>query len=79
MVVVVDSRAAGMKNCRSCLATCGSVVVVVVACGVVGVRGVGDVVFDPVCLIENLNHGASSFHPRLTQLSSYFSCHIASE
>ena len=42
MAVAVDSRAVGMKSCRSCPATCRSVVVVVV-----GVT-VGDVVFDLV-------------------------------
>ena len=77
MAVAVDSRVAGMRNHCSFLATCRSLVVVAV-CGVVGVS-VGDVVSDSVCLIENLNHGASSFHPRLAWLSSSFFRYIASE
>ena len=75
MAVAAGSRAVGTKSCRSCPATCRSAVVVVG--GVVG-ASVGDVVFDPPCLIENLNHGLSSFHPRLAQISS-FSRSIAPE
>jgi len=78
MVVAVDSRVAGMKNRRSFPATCRSLVVVVVARGIVG-GSVDDVVSDSVCLIENPNHGVSNFYPRLAQPFSSLSRYIASE
>lgn len=79
MAVVAGSKVAGMKNRRNCPATYRFVVgLVAVVCLVVGVS-VGDVVFDPVCLIENLNHGVSSFYPRLARLFSSVSRYIASE
>lgn len=78
MAVAVDSRVAGTKNRHNFPATCRSLVVVVVVRSIVG-GSVGDVVSDSVCLIENPNHGVSSFYPRLAQPFSSLSRYIASE
>jgi len=77
MAVAVDSKVAGTKNRHNFPATCQSLVVVVVR-GIAG-GSVGDVVSDSVCLIENPNHGVSSFYPRLAQPFSSLSRYIASE